>query len=168
MADKIELRIYRGASDGRGGFNGSFLHFNEDIQKVIGGNGKVSGTVDQKQNVLTIFPDDNGHTVSKNHAHSWKIYVGGKVGKYLQKYEKRAWSNVSIEDLPVGINVKLRKLVINLNDYDKESEKEKQEEVMPTNMNVRETLTFADAVSKVLHQQDEILERIKRLEEAFK
>lgn len=140
-----------------------------NLSKILGCD-KADFTIKEEDgnHLLIITPSATGKSIKKDEI-SWQTGLGGEIGKKMAQYIGKHYMHPSLVTKPVGDTGAFISVVeFNLNDFEKPQEEPKQEEVKPTNMNVRETLTFADAVSKVLHQQEEILERIKRLEEAFK
>ena len=166
----MEIRIYNGAKNKKGtGFNGAFLYFTEDVQKAIGGNGRASVAVTEKKNLspvqktLTVFPDDTGKVISHTHKGRWKIYVSGKEGKLLQKYAKHIWSDVQIEDIHADVNVKLKKLVIKLDEYDKEEEKQEEIKIEPVEPHKYSVYDMGQALMHLLKVQDEMKIKLDEL-----
>lgn len=141
-----------------------------NLSKIIGSDRACFTLKDEGDaHLFIITPSVTGVSINGHDDISWQSHTSGEIGKVMARYIGKHYLHPTLVKKPVGdtgafINV----VEFNLNDFEKPKEETKQEEVKPTNMNVRETLTFADAVSKVLKQQEEILERIKRLEEAFK
>lgn len=159
----MEMRIYNGAKNKSGnGFHGAFLYFTEDVQKIIGGNGRASVAVTEKQKTLTVFPDDAGNVISQAHRGRWKIYVSGKEGKLLQKYARHIWSDVQVEDIHADVNVKLKKLIINFDEYDTE-EKQEEIELKPVEPNKYSLYNVGQALMHLLQVQDEMKTKVDEL-----
>lgn len=160
---RLVMNVQRGTSC-------THLQGKGNLSKIIGSDRACFTLKDEGDaHLFIITPSVTGVSINGQDDISWQSHASGEIGKVMAHYIGKHYLHPTLVQKPVGdtgafINV----VEFNLNDFEKPKEEPKQEEVKPTNMNVRETLTFADAVSKMLHQQEEMLERIKRLEEAFK